>query len=65
MGMTEMGTATQYLIDKGTQIADATIPAGYAVEDTQILVLDDDGHEVGFNTVGEVAVKSRYISLGY
>jgi non-ribosomal peptide synthetase component F len=65
MGTTETGTATHHRIDKATQIIGSTVPAGYAVEDMEILILDEDGSEMGCNTVGEIAVKSRYVALGY
>ena len=29
------------------------------------MILDDEGQEIGFNQVGEIAVKSRYLSPGY
>jgi amino acid adenylation domain-containing protein len=65
MGATETGHVCQYFIDKQTQIAGSVVPAGYPVEDKEILLLDDAGEEIGFNRVGEIAVRSRYLSLGY
>jgi hypothetical protein len=41
------------------------VPVGYSVEDTDVLLLDDDGKDVGFGEVGEIVVKSRYIAPGY
>ncbi|HEU4771423.1 MAG TPA: condensation domain-containing protein, partial [Candidatus Udaeobacter sp.] len=38
---------------------------GYPLEDKEVLLLDDDGNEVGANEVGEIAVRSRYLSPGY
>jgi acyl carrier protein len=38
---------------------------GYAIEDMEISLLDDDGRESGFNRLGEIAVRSRYLSPGY
>ncbi|MFC1712325.1 AMP-binding protein [Candidatus Poribacteria bacterium] len=65
LGTTEAGTVTQYLMDENTQIMGNISPIGYAIDDREVLLLDDDGQEVGFNQVGEIAIKSRYISLGY
>jgi acyl carrier protein len=41
------------------------VPVGYPVEDNEILLLNDDGEQLGFNDIGEIAVKSRYLSPGY
>ncbi len=65
MGTTETGTIAHYLIDKDTSITSQTIPAGYAVADMEILILDEEGNPLESETVGEIAVKSRYLSLGY
>ena len=41
------------------------MPVGYAMPDKEVLLLDNDGQKVGFNQVGEIAVRSRYLSMGY
>ncbi len=64
LGSTEAGTIAHYIIDKKTQITTNIVPVGYAVEDIKILLLDE-GKKVGFNEIGEIAVKSRYLSPGY
>jgi len=40
-------------------------PVGYPVEDMEVFLIDEEGKKVGFNRVGEIAVKSRYLSPGY
>jgi amino acid adenylation domain-containing protein len=65
LGITEVGTTRHYYIDHQLPLADAVVPAGYAVEDMEACVLDDDGHEAGFDTTGELAIRSRYLALGY
>ena len=52
-------------IDKQMQVPKGAVPVGYVVPDTQVLLLDDDGQEVPPTEVGEIAVKSRYLSPGY
>jgi len=64
-GTTEAGRITQYFIDKNTEFTEPVVPVGFAEEDTQILLLDDTGREVGADGIGEIAVKSRYLSPGY
>lgn len=61
----ETGPLRFNLIDHNTEIADGEVPVGYPVEDKEILLLDDEGKEVGFNHVGEIVVRSRYLSPGY
>ena len=41
------------------------VPVGYPVEDMDVLILDESGNELGVNQVGEIAVRSRYLSPGY
>jgi amino acid adenylation domain-containing protein len=65
LSATETGNFSQYFIDKETEIAGDTVPVGYAVQDMEILLLDDTDREVGAGEVGEIAVKSRYLSPGY
>jgi amino acid adenylation domain-containing protein len=61
----EAGALTDYLMDQETEIPGNEIPVGYPLEDIEILLLDDGNKEVGPNQVGEIAVKSRYLSSGY
>jgi len=65
LGSTETGTFSQYVIDSSSEIAGNIVPAGYGTEDVEVLLLDDTGKEVEVNCIGEIAVKSRYLSLGY
>ena len=64
-GASEAGSVLRYCVDKDTEISSAMVPVGYPLGDVEILLLDDDGKAVGFNQVGEIAVKSRYTSPGY
>ncbi|MGZ9154639.1 MAG: AMP-binding protein, partial [Candidatus Binatia bacterium] len=66
LGLTETaGTIRHNLIDHDTKITSDTVPVGYAVEEMEVLLLDDNGHEVGADEIGEIAVRSRYLSPGY
>jgi len=65
IGSTECLTYRWYLMDKKTQVNDNNVPVGYPLEDIEVLLLDDDGKEVAFNEIGEMSVKSRYLSPGY
>jgi hypothetical protein len=65
MGLNETGAIRNMLIDKNTKIKEAIIPAGYATEDKEIILINDSGERVGFSATGEILVKSDYLSLGY
>ena len=54
-----------YFMDKKTKIKGSSLPIGYPVSGKQVLLLDEEGQEVGVDEVGEIAVKSRYLALGY
>ena len=65
MGATETGHVRHYFHDKRTPITSGVVPTGYAVEGKEVLLLDDAGREVGVGHAGEIAVRSRYLALGY
>ena len=61
----ETGMLRHFLMDHETQINGDEIPLGYPVDDTEIFLLDEEGREVGCNQIGEIVVRSRYLSPGY
>jgi amino acid adenylation domain-containing protein len=65
MGVTEMGIVRQYFLDHETALSGPTVPVGYPVADTEVLLLDDRGEEVGGHDVGEMTIRSRYLFRGY
>jgi amino acid adenylation domain-containing protein len=65
LGSTEVPTFRQYFINKETPIQANVVPVGYPVEEKEVILLDESGSEVGFDQVGEIVIKSRYIALGY
>src|SRR5215212_2615745 len=64
-GASEAGSVLRYCVDKNTEISGAVVPVGYPLGDVEILLLDDEGEAVGFDHLGEVAIKSRHTSPGY
>jgi amino acid adenylation domain-containing protein len=62
---TETGTLRQFVMYHDSQFRSDEIPLGYPVDDKEIYLLDEDGREVGFNEVGEIVVRSKYLSPGY
>jgi amino acid adenylation domain-containing protein len=65
LSATETGNITQLLVDQQSRISDDILPVGYPTEGMQIMLLDDAGQPLPDGEVGEIAVKSRYLSPGY
>jgi acyl-coenzyme A synthetase/AMP-(fatty) acid ligase len=65
LSMNEAGTICQYLITHATEISTEIVPVGYPVEGREVFLVDDQRQNIGCSGVGEIAVKSRYLSNGY
>jgi amino acid adenylation domain-containing protein len=65
LGISETKTASYFFIDKNSAIEEPVVPVGFALDGYEIAVLDEQGRPVGANCVGEIAVKSRYLAIGY
>jgi amino acid adenylation domain-containing protein len=65
LGATELNVIRQFVIDHKTEFLGDSVPVGYAVPETGIFLLDDNGDEVGYNQPGEMVIESRYLSPGY
>src|SRR5262249_47536172 len=59
------GTYRINVIDNDSTFTGAFIPVGYRVDGMTVVLLDDDGRLVRDGDVGEIAIKSRYLSPGY
>ena len=64
-GTTESFGNTAFLATTATAANLDTLPAGYPLEDRELLLLDVDGNPVPAGAPGEIAVRSRYLSAGY
>jgi amino acid adenylation domain-containing protein len=64
-GPNETGLLCHYLVDADTPILGATVPVGYAVSDKTLMVVGGDGAPVNVGEVGEIVVRSPYLSPGY
>ena len=65
LASTETGLSRNCFFDHDSEIAADEVPVGYAVEDKEIELLDVEGRRVGFNEIGEIVVRSQYLSPGY
>ena len=65
LATTETALIAINLIDQDTKFPGEEVPIGFPVEDKEISLIDDDGNDVGFDEVGEIIVRSKYLSPGY
>ncbi len=65
LGATELNVIRQFILNHTTAFPGNTVPVGYEVPDTRILLLDEQGREVGFNQAAEMVIESRYLACGY
>jgi amino acid adenylation domain-containing protein len=65
LGTSETNIIRCILLDKQTEIDGNTVPAGYAVDGKDVLLLDESQQEVPIGEVGEIAVRSSYLFTGY
>src|SRR5262249_39560932 len=65
IGLTETFGIRRYFIADNLHSGDAKVPLGYGVPGKEVLLLDETGEEVGAGQIGEIAVRSKYIGLGY
>jgi len=65
LSSTETGTIRWHFINKDSVVTDSTVPVGYGFEDKEVMLLDDNDREVGVNQLGEIVVRSGYLSSGY
>ena len=61
----EVGSTCVYFVGRETPITENLVPIGYPMEGCEVLLLDAEGNVLGFDQVGEIAVRSRYLSPGY
>ena len=65
LASTEAGVLREYRIRHNAELSGSEVPVGYALSGNEILLLNENGKEVGFNEIGEIVVRSEYLSSGY
>jgi amino acid adenylation domain-containing protein len=65
LGATEIHNIRHFFIDTRTDFAGDVLPVGHAFEDTEVLILGESGAPVAPGEIGEIAVRSAYLSPGY
>jgi len=62
-GQTESSVNLLYFLDGRTALSRASVPIGYPVGDTEVLLLDEDGEPT--EICGEIGIRSTHVALGY
>jgi len=65
LGTTETGLVRRFLLGRDMPFSGEGVPVGHAVDDMVVGVLDDTGRPDEAGEVGEIAVRSDYLALGY
>ena len=65
LGTTETGLVSQFFVGQDTEISEGVLPVGYAVEGMEVSAIGDDGRPVPAGEIGEIAVSSEYLAVGY
>jgi amino acid adenylation domain-containing protein len=65
LALTEASVAAQYIMDRDTSINGTAIPVGRPADGVEISLFDEEGREVGDGEVGEIVLRSPYLSPGY
>ena len=65
LASTESLSTTRYLIERGHSLGEGVVPVGHASDDTEVLIVDDHGQPAIAGAVGQIVVRSRYLSSGY
>ncbi len=65
LSSTETGPLAAYAIEAAEPLVKDEIPIGFPLPDKEIILQNTQGANVGYHDVGEIVVKSRYLSNGY
>jgi amino acid adenylation domain-containing protein len=63
LGPTESTVTLQYFVDSRAQMTRNRVPVGYPVEDTEILLVNEEGEDT--TLLGELVIKSEHVALEY
>jgi len=65
LASTEILGIRLYFVDPDDLPRGPRVPVGYALQDTEVLLVDDDGKPTPQGQVGEMVIRSPYLALGY
>ena len=63
--LSETGAVTHWLLQPEEAYTATAVPLGHATGEKQVLILSEDGQQLGSGEAGEIAVRSRNLAPGY
>ncbi len=63
--LTEAKTVTMAFLNRNDTISPTEIPSGWPIDGMELRIVDEEGGQLGANQVGEIIVRSRFVSPGY
>jgi amino acid adenylation domain-containing protein len=65
LSSSETGNVTQHRFEHGYKLADGKLPVGWPAVGMDVVLLNEHGNEAAPDEIGEIIVRSRYLSPGY
>ena len=65
LGCNEYDDYAAFFVNKKTSLPSGVLPGGYPIGETNVLILDERGHTLGVDKIGEIVIHSRYNAIGY
>jgi amino acid adenylation domain-containing protein len=65
LGAAEAALYSHLYLHRRSTLDSEVVPAGYALADMDVFVVDDDLNRLQAGEIGEIAVESRYLAVGY
>lgn len=65
LGSTEVKSIRRFFADKAYVPVTPIMPVGYRVRNIDVFIRGEDGQELPVGEIGEIAVRSRFLSRGY
>jgi len=65
LGTSETNKVSANVLGENDPLLDSVIPVGYPPDGWEVLILDEHHNQLGPDEVGEIAIRSKYLSPGY
>ena len=65
LGAAEAALYSHFFLHRCSVLEREVVPAGYALDDMRVFIVDEELNPLEPGEVGEIAVESRYLSVGY
>jgi acyl-coenzyme A synthetase/AMP-(fatty) acid ligase/acyl carrier protein len=65
LSSSETGSVSMFFVDPKAPLPSERVPVGYSLPGLDVVILDDNGHALGHDQLGEVAVRSKFFAAGH